>query len=560
MARNKYKNRIDQPITKLDEDMLNINIYKKGLINYLQHCDTPMTVSVQGEWGSGKTSLLNLIANELDNGKNHIIKINTWNYSFFEENEVPVKVFMDLLNELEKIDDTLKSKFVKHKETFWKIGKAVARVTAAKVAGGGAETALDEFDGAFSSKGIEDIKKDIEEGVLKITNDESNVIFLIDDLDRLNPELAIKVLEILKNIFDCRGSIFVLAIDYEVVVKGLARKFGKYEENEREYRQFFDKIVQLPFSMPVENYSLDKYLKEQLESVEYFDENKYLRDEKNITYLTNICNLTIGNNPRAIKRVVNYLSLIDSIIEAKEDNTPNEDIKKALQFALISIQVAYPLVYKLLAKEPNYLEWEDSVLETIQEIDFDNINFGSNEYLVDEEWEKTLYKYIKGLNNKFLDSKKMHVLKCLNIARKHLSDEKIKEYIYEMIQISSVTSATINEVKVNKADYSSIWKQLNEKVDEHIDANRKSATSNKIDLIQNISYSISIRKESVAIFVDYKPRAKLNKELFNSLKTEEDDEKKVVFSIKRIDDEPKWIEQLKLKIKDIKKKLSKEAI
>ena len=39
--------------------------------------------------------------------------------------------------------------------------------------------------------------------------------------------------------------VFVLAIDYDVVVKGLESKFGKKtEENEREFRSFFDKIIQ----------------------------------------------------------------------------------------------------------------------------------------------------------------------------------------------------------------------------------------------------------------------------------------------------------------------------
>ena len=553
-----YKNRIDQPITDDNEDKLHINIYKKGLINYLQNCNTPMTVSLQGEWGSGKTSLLNLIAKELDNGKNHIIKINTWNYSFFEENEVPMKVFMDLLNELENIDNSLKTKFAQHKETFWKLGKAVARVAAAKIAGDGADAALYEFDSAFSSKGIENIKKDIGESIIKITGDDSKVIFLIDDLDRLNPELAIKVLEILKNIFDCRGSVFILALDYEVVVKGLSKKFGKYEENEREYRQFFDKIVQLPFSMPIENYSLNEYLKEQLASVEYFDNNKYIEDEKNLAYLTQICKLTVGKNPRAIKRVVNCLSLIDCIIEAKDNNSKNEDSKKALQFALISIQVAYPLIYKLLAKEPNYLEWSDALLENEQDIDFDSINFGTNEDLIDEEWEKTLYKYIKGLNNKFLDSKMMHILECLNEVRKQLSDAKVKEFIYEMIQISSVTSATVNQVKFDKTDYSNIWKQIHEKVDAKIEPDRKSATSNKISLIQNITYSLSIRKDSIVIFVDFKKSASINKVLFNSLKTEKDDKRRVVFSIKRIDNETQLMEALKLKIQEIKNILNKK--
>lgn len=43
---------------------------------------------------------------------------------------------------------------------------------------------------------------------------------------------------------------FVLAIDYDVVIKGLKPKFGELTDaNEREFRSFFDKIIQLPFSM-----------------------------------------------------------------------------------------------------------------------------------------------------------------------------------------------------------------------------------------------------------------------------------------------------------------------
>lgn len=64
----------------------------------------------------------------------------------------------------------------------------------------------------------------------------------MDDLDRINPSDAVEVLEALKNMFDMNHCIFILAIDYEVVVKGLEGKFGKKtEENEREFRSFLIK-------------------------------------------------------------------------------------------------------------------------------------------------------------------------------------------------------------------------------------------------------------------------------------------------------------------------------
>ena len=73
-------------------------------------------------------------------------------------------------------------------------------------------------------------------------------------MDRIEPKDAVLVLELLKNIFSIPNCVFVLAIDYQVVVKGLEHKFGKRtDENEWEFRAFFDKIIQLPFMMPMGN-------------------------------------------------------------------------------------------------------------------------------------------------------------------------------------------------------------------------------------------------------------------------------------------------------------------
>ena len=41
--------------------------------------------------------------------------------------------------------------------------------------------------------------------------------FYIDDLDRIDPPVAVEILELLKNIFDLERCVFILAIDYDVV-------------------------------------------------------------------------------------------------------------------------------------------------------------------------------------------------------------------------------------------------------------------------------------------------------------------------------------------------------
>ena len=62
---------VDQPNANFESDSLNIKPHADALTNFIERCDTPITIGIQGEWGSGKTSLLNLIENNLD-GNNFI--------------------------------------------------------------------------------------------------------------------------------------------------------------------------------------------------------------------------------------------------------------------------------------------------------------------------------------------------------------------------------------------------------------------------------------------------------------------------------------------------------
>ena len=53
----------DLPITKSTEDVLNRGTFAKSLAKTLLQYDQPssFTIGLYGEWGSGKTSLLNMI-------------------------------------------------------------------------------------------------------------------------------------------------------------------------------------------------------------------------------------------------------------------------------------------------------------------------------------------------------------------------------------------------------------------------------------------------------------------------------------------------------------------
>ena len=180
------------------------------------------------------------------------------------------------------------------------------------------------------------------------------------------------ILELLKNIFNVRHCIFVLAIDYQVVIKGLKDKFGeRTDENEWEFRAFFDKIIQLPFMMPVSQYNIGNYVEELLIQIGFLSKDQDVIDKTKTPIddmIKEIVKLSIGGNPRALKRLVNSLSLIQIFSDLKEEDAINIDSdilneteKDMLMFSIMCMQIKYPEIYEVISKHPDFRDWDDKV-------------------------------------------------------------------------------------------------------------------------------------------------------------------------------------------------------
>ena len=81
---------IDEPVKPGDDDNLDIEIHSKSLIEFIQETETPITVGIQGVWGSGKTSLLYSIYHTFETEQPTTFKqiwINSWEYSLLSTPE-----------------------------------------------------------------------------------------------------------------------------------------------------------------------------------------------------------------------------------------------------------------------------------------------------------------------------------------------------------------------------------------------------------------------------------------------------------------------------------------
>ena len=360
----------DKPIEKNSEDKLKMSRYGKVLSNFINQSDTPLTVGLQGEWGTGKTSMLYMLLEHFKRENVATSWVNTWEYSMFRNpEETTPAILKGMLTNL-KLSCESEGKWTieeKSKDSVKKVFRFLGNVANQVISN---QTGVDIKDAAAKDEvareqaEIAEIKSEIGEIIAKLIEDTANeykkVVFLVDDLDRIPPEQAVEVLESLKNLFDVPNCVFVLAIDYDVVVKGLESKFGKKtEENEREFRSFFDKIIQVPFSMPTGTYDMGNLLSEKLTSISIT-----IPEDLTEAY-TNVVRYTIGFNPRRLKRYINSFSLLRSLRnsdfedDAAEfgDNEPDTEDDLIL-FAMIGVQISYPKIFRLITQMSDIYDWD----------------------------------------------------------------------------------------------------------------------------------------------------------------------------------------------------------
>lgn len=442
----------DKPIEKIENDTFGISSYIDGLSSFILYCDTPMTISIQGDWGSGKTSMMNMIKERISK-KVYPIWFNTWQFSQFQmQNELTVSMMCSLLSELDYNKDSIKKIF----GFLGGAAKLATGIITEKIAGG---YLADEITNAMDGGGVADSASQITELKAKFqdaineklkTSKKERVVIFIDDLDRLQPEKAVELLEVLKIFLDCENCVYVLAVDYEVVTQGIKQKFGD-SVGEKKGKSFFDKIIQLPFKMPVAQYNIFKYVADMLKNmgIKHSDET--------VTDYVSLIKLSIGCNPRSVKRLFNTYLLLTIILKNKHLQKFEEDTYKIL-FGVICLQMEFEQLYKYIVAVSNTLDY-DFFIELEGDI---SANDELKEYIdmTDENELLRISAFIKKFNE------------VLKINDGSVVDEHI-EKLKELLSYSTVTSVNVaneDEDTESKNDFDWHYRYANKNMANDINA------------------------------------------------------------------------------------------
>ena len=316
----------DKPAT--DELNFNFNKYAKHIVDFIicEKIPSTFSIGINGEWGDGKTTLLNMIKTLLEKNNMTVIKFDAWKY---EKINVVAALYQEIEQKLKKNHNT--------KKIAATIGVIIA------------DEALRKYSG-ISIIGIKEKYKKLTEAIEIIPTQISDLIgddklvILIDDLDRCNVDNMLEILESVKMFLNVDNVIFIIAADMLKLEQAWELQYNS-KLGAITGRQYLEKMFQLKLSIsskPKELFEDYVYSLLPLEREEIWD-------------IINHVDL----NPRAIKRILNlvYFVIFDISIPGETNEEININFNKYLKTLLIWISLILHHTYlaRKIILTPSYL-------------------------------------------------------------------------------------------------------------------------------------------------------------------------------------------------------------
>ena len=198
----------DNPISDAEEDKLGFGEMAKHLAGaFLQNdLSRGFVIGVEGAWGSGKSSLVNLALNELKQTQTQVVRFSPWLIGNRED--LLHQFFVDIDNAVrEHMPEHLQAKTHEMFQTYANAASRTAVVSEVFSMLGlpGTETATKMLR-RIASKAQELSEVSLSELNLELHRDlkelEHPIIVFIDDLDRLEPRELVEILRLVRAVAD----------------------------------------------------------------------------------------------------------------------------------------------------------------------------------------------------------------------------------------------------------------------------------------------------------------------------------------------------------------------
>jgi len=258
----------------------------------------PLTIGLFGNWGSGKSTLLHLVEEQTSSHADKeiaVVKVNAWMFEGYEDAKTALmEAILQSMKENQTFfeSSTDKIKGLMKRVNWMGVGKTVLKQGVPwAISGMTGLPPLLIMPSASDFESPEKVQEQIEK-TQKFTTDymkenpqenivenirgfredfanlieESsvdNLIILIDDLDRCNPDRIVETLEAIKLFLSVARTTFIIAMDENIISYSIKRKYPQLDNEGIDVSvDYIEKIVQLPIRIAelaesdVKNYML----------------------------------------------------------------------------------------------------------------------------------------------------------------------------------------------------------------------------------------------------------------------------------------------------------------
>jgi len=323
----------DRPVEIPEEDILGRSPFAKSIADQIIH--TPdkgsLRIGIYGGWGEGKTSILRLIANELEKSDHVCIWVTPWVFSDRGEileyliNEITNKLdidtkSLDLANKGAKTIKDIRAASgsdIKFKLTDSLIGPFLERYFTDKASG----------RGQLIIEAIEEKLKD------------RKLVIIVDDLDRVRPELVPDLLLTLREALDYPNYFYIMALAPEVLEQGLKDVHQGWGEP----RQFLEKIIELPKYIPApSSQERNKYAQALINSFESKISKEAIEDIAPF----------LNENPRKLKLYLRSIASLYGVFSRFDD----EEVDWRTLYLCLLLRFEFPKESRLLIDDEETLD------------------------------------------------------------------------------------------------------------------------------------------------------------------------------------------------------------
>ena len=322
----------DTPIKAREQDLIGRIPFAERLADILKSAAGPesLVIGLYGPWGSGKTSVINLVENALsrkdDDGKAgvSVVRFEPWNYLTAEQllaqflKEVEGALDKDaygrrkLFGKLRGKRSEVLNAFAAYSEALLMTAGAAASLAGAPLAG----VAVPAFGNRLTSRlrksadragSVSAKKQRLEEELLKF---DGRVAVIIDDIDRLPNDQVRMVFQLVASLAKLPKINYLLSFDEEVVTRALS------EVQKCDGAEYLENVVQVPVRLPsISSGDLERILLKDINAI--FEAFSYRREDLDDKRWNGVC-LTFLNNRfstiREVRRFSNALKAKLSIL------------------------------------------------------------------------------------------------------------------------------------------------------------------------------------------------------------------------------------------------------